>query len=93
MQRLEPVPSGAVAANAKQRILVYRIDPGLSGSESPHGFEPMGDRLFGTVHDRIGGQRLLKPAVLADAQCTGTEPVRIMTALVALKAVWPFSLE
>ena len=65
---LKPSPCGTVAAKAKQLFQVYRIDSGLSGGEPPHGFEPISDRLFGTVHDRIGGQRILELAVFANVQ-------------------------
>ena len=92
-QLLKPGPCGTVAAKAKQLFQVDRIDPGFSGGEPPHGFEPISDRLFGAVHDRIGGQRILELAVPADVQLSQTEPIVVMTASFALKAVWPLELE
>jgi hypothetical protein len=65
---LKPCPGGAITAKAQQFLQVYRIDAGFTGGEPPHGFEPVGDRAFGTVHDRSGRQRMLVFALGADIQ-------------------------
>ena len=53
---LKPSPSGAVTAEAQQLFEIHGIDAGFTGREPPHGLEPIGDGLFGTVHDRSCGQ-------------------------------------
>ena len=65
---LKPGPGSAVTPKAQQFLQVHRIDTGFAGSEPPHGFEPVSDRLFGAVHDRAGCQRMLVFTLGADIQ-------------------------
>jgi len=43
-----------IAAQAKQLLQVDGIDAGFASRKPPHGFKPVGDRLFGAVHNRTG---------------------------------------
>ena len=63
---LEPVPSRTVAGQAQKLFEINGIYPGFASRESAHGLEPVGDRLFGTAHNRTGDQRMLVFTLGAD---------------------------
>ena len=65
---LQPNLGRLITAEAQELLKIDGIDTGFAGGEPPHGFESVGDRLLGTVHDGTGRQRMLMLALGADIQ-------------------------
>lgn len=64
--------------------------PGFAGREPPHGLEPIGDKLFGTVHDGTGNQGMMVLTHRANITVAGTNPVLGVAAPFTGEATRPF---
>ncbi len=87
---LQPAPGGGITAKAQQLFEVDGIDTRFSRGKPPHGFKPLGDRLFGAIHSGASGQLMLMLTLAADIQISFAQPVLAVSTLFTDKTRGPF---
>ncbi len=69
------------------------INTGFTSCEPPHGFEPIGQWFFGSMHHGTGCQRMRRFAASAYVQTLRTDPARFMSALGTVETIRPFHID
>ena len=77
---LQPAPSVGITAKAQQLFKVDGIDTRFSRGKPPHGLKPVGNWLFGTIHNGAGGQWMLMLTLAADIQIAFAQPIFAVAA-------------